>query len=225
VEAAEMLMAGLDDAGRGAAIGPLAVAGVLIDEERYPKLLELRVKDSKLLTPEKRRELEVKIKKITLKHQVLLIAPAKVDYFVSRKPETGGLNRLEAYAMAEIIDLLRPDVAYVDASDISTERFKRYIAEKVGSKVKLVVEHKADSKYPIVSAASILAKVARDAAIEDLKRKYGDLGSGYMADPKTVRFLREYLIRKGGFPDFVRTSWKPIKRMLEASRNSTLDRF
>ena len=220
-----MLMAGLDDAGRGAAIGPLAVAGVLIDEERYPKLLELRVKDSKLLTPEKRRELEVKIKRITLKHQVLLIAPAKVDYFVSRKSETGGLNRLEAYAMAEIIDLLRPDVAYVDASDISTERFKRYIAEKVGSKVKLVVEHKADSKYPIVSAASILAKVARDAAIEDLKRKYGDLGSGYMADPKTVRFLREYLIRKGGFPDFVRTSWKPIKRMLEASRNSTLDRF
>ncbi len=220
-----MLVAGLDDAGRGAAIGPLAVAGVLIDEKQYPKLLELRVRDSKLLTPEKRRKLEVKIKRIAIKHHVLLIAPSKVDYFVSRKPETGGLNRLEAYAMAEVIDLLKPDLAYIDASDTSTERFKRYITEKLSSKVKLIVEHKADSKYPIVSAASILAKVARDAAIEDLKRRYGDLGSGYMADPKTTRFLKEYLSREGRFPDFVRTSWKPVKRMLEASRNSILDRF
>jgi len=220
-----MLMAGIDDAGRGAVLGPLAVAGILVDEERYLKLLKLGVKDSKMLTPERRRKLDVEIRKVIIKHRVILIDPSKVDHFVSRKVETGGLNRLEAYTMAEVIEYLKPDVAYIDASDTSTERFKRYLTEKLSVEIDLVVEHKADQKYPLVSAASILAKVARDSVIDEIKKEYGEVGSGYMADPRTVRFLKKCLIEEGRCPDFVRRSWKPVRKLLESIRSRQIDEF
>jgi ribonuclease HII len=123
------------------------------------------------------------------------------------------LNRLEAVAMAEVIKVLKPEIVYVDASDVSTHRFKCHIAECLPFKVQIISEHKADAKYPVVSAASIIAKVERDRAISALKEKYGNIGSGYPSDPETIKFLEKWVKKTGCYPEFVRKSWKPAKKL------------
>ena len=115
--------------------------------------------------------------------------------------------------MAEVITHLRPTVAYVDASDVLPERFGRHISEEIPFKVKIVSEHKADKIYPVVSAASIIAKVDRDRVISDLHREYGDFGSGYASDSRTIRFLEEWIKTHDDYPSFVRRSWAPAKKI------------
>jgi ribonuclease HII len=117
--------------------------------------------------------------------------------------------------MAKVIETLKPNIAYVDASDVLEERFKQHIQECLTFKVEIVSEHKADRTYPVVSAASIIAKVERDKAIAELASKYGDLGCGYPTDPETLRFLQQCLERRGEYPDFVRKSWKPARKAKE----------
>ncbi|MEM3673783.1 MAG: ribonuclease HII [Candidatus Bathyarchaeia archaeon] len=208
-----MLIAGVDDAGRGSVIGPLVIAGVLMSEDDLPKLVELGVKDSKLLSPQRREKLTAEIKRIAKKYAVIKLSPKDIDAVVQRGIKLHRLNRLEAQTMAKVIEMLKPDVAYVDASDVLEERFKQHILECLPFKVEIISEHKADRKYPIVSAASIIAKVERDSEIAELAEKYGDFGCGYPTDPKTISFLKECLQKTGEYPDFVRKSWKPAKRV------------
>jgi ribonuclease HII len=207
-----MLIAGVDDAGRGSVIGPLTIAGVLMKEEDLPKLKKLGVKDSKLLSPQRRETLAVEIKRIAQKYSVIKLTPKEIDTVVETGKKLHRLNRLEAQTMAKVIETLKPDKAYVDASDVLEERFKQHILECLSFKVEIVSEHKADRTYPIVSAASIIAKVERDKEIAELAKKYGDLGCGYPTDPKTINFLQQCLEKLGEYPDFVRKSWKPAKK-------------
>ncbi len=208
-----MKIAGIDDAGRGAAIGPLAIAGVLLDESDLPKLVDLGVKDSKLLSPSRREHLALEIKKLVLNHHVEMLSPAEIDRVVETGRKLYKLNRLEAQTMAKVIKILKPEIAYVDASDVLADRFKEHIAENLPFKVQIVSEHKADAKYPVVSAASILAKVERDRTIFDLREKHGNIGCGYATDLNTIRFLEGYIKEFGAYPDFVRKSWKTAKRL------------
>jgi ribonuclease HII len=207
-----MLIAGIDDAGRGSVIGPLVIAGVLVKEEDMPKLVELKVKDSKLLSPNRREKLAVEIKRIAERYSVVKLSPMEIDKVVMSGRKLHKLNRLEAQAMAKVIEMLKPDITYVDASDVLEERFKQHILEALPIKVQIISEHKADRKYPIVSAASIIAKVERDKEIAEIAKKYGDVGCGYPSDPKTIRFLQKCLEEAGEYPEFVRKSWKPAKR-------------
>jgi ribonuclease HII len=217
-----MLVAGVDDAGRGSVIGPLVIAGILIDEKELSKLVQLGVKDSKLLSPSRRESLAIEIKRIARKHAVIKLSPAEIDKVVEKGRKLHKLNRLEAQAMAKVIEILKPDIAYVDASDVLEERFKQQILEYLPFKVEVVSEHKADRKYPVVSATSIIAKVERDKAIAELKAKYGDFGCGYPTDPKTLEFLRRCLEDFKEYPEFVRKSWKPAKKIkLENSSQQT----
>jgi len=208
-----MLVAGVDDAGRGPIIGPLVIAGVLIEETEMSRLRLLGVKDSKMLSPRRREQLAVKIKELVLKYCVESLSPEEIDRVVETGRRLHRLNRLEAYTMAKVIEYLRPDVAYVDASDVLADRFGEHIAEKLAFKVKIVSEHKADAKYPVVSAASIVAKVERDRAIQELSDKYGEIGSGYVTDPRTIEFLEKWLATHDTYPWFVRKSWKPAKAL------------
>lgn len=207
-----MLVVGVDDAGRGCVIGPLVIAGVLMKDNELPKLVQLGVKDSKLLSPRRRETLAVEIKRTVLKYNVIKLPPKDIDKVVETGRKLHKLNRLEAQTMAKIIELLAPDIAYVDASDVLEERFGQHISELLPFKVEIVSEHKADRKYPIVSAASIIAKVERDKEIAELKEKYGDFGCGYPTDPKTISFLRQCIKKFGEYPDCVRKSWKPAKK-------------
>jgi ribonuclease HII len=204
---------GVDDAGRGAVIGPLVIAGVVIDVEEAYRLKSLGVKDSKMLSPTNRLKLAPEIKRIVESYHVIQLSPVEIDQVVETGKKLNRLNRLEARAMAKVITALKPDAAYVDASDVLPERFGQHIAEEVPFSVKIISEHRADKTYPVVSAASIVAKVERDNAIEELKKKYGDLGSGYLSDPKTIKFLEGWIKGYGSFPNFVRKSWKPAKKL------------
>jgi ribonuclease HII len=208
-----VLVAGVDEAGRGCIIGPLVVAGVLVKEENLPVLRQLGVKDSKLLSPKKREALFNEISCLAEKHHVVKLLPSEIDRAVECKRKLHKLNRLEAQTMTQIINALKPDEAYVDAADVLEERFKQHIQEGLTVKAKITSRHKADKIYPVVSAASIIAKVERDREIAALKGVYGDFGSGYLADKKTLLFLRQWMQAHSEYPSCVRQSWKTAKQV------------
>lgn len=207
-----MLVAGVDEAGRGCIIGPLVVAGVLIKEQDLHVLRQLGVVDSKLLSPKKREALFNEIILVAENHYIIKLLPCQIDRAVECNIKLHKLNRLEAQAMAQIINVLNPAEAYVDAADVLEKRFKHHIQEGLTVGAKIIARHKADKIYPIVSAASIIAKVERDKEIEKLKMIYGDFGSGYLADKKTLKFLKQWLETESEYPDCVRKSWKTAKR-------------
>ena len=207
-----MLVAGVDEAGRGCVVGPLVVAGIAVKSENLQALSDLGVKDSKLLSVKKRETLCPEIIKLSEKHHVIKVPPAQIDKVVESSRTLHKLNRLEAQTMAKILEVLRPDEAYVDAADVLEKRFGNHISECLRNKTKIVSEHKADRTYPVVSAASIIAKVERDGEIAKLKAKHGDFGSGYLTDEKTMAFLKRLLQANGDYPSFIRKSWKPAQR-------------
>jgi ribonuclease HII len=206
-----VLIAGIDEAGRGCVVGPLVVAGVCIKEENLPALTQLGVKDSKLLTAKKRQKLFPMILSLAEKYLVLKVPPHEIDYAVKSQRKLFKLNRLEAQTMGKIVEELKPNTVYVDSADVIEKRFAQHILEASSFKTKIISEHKADQTYPIVSAASIIAKVERDSDVEKLRTKYGDFGTGYLTDPKTAVFLNQWLKTHTEYPDMIRKSWKPAK--------------
>jgi len=196
------------------------VAGVLFHGYQIPKLRALGIRDSKSLTPRSRLRLSDEVKRLAIKHVILTFKPSEIDKVVLEGRRLRRLNWLEAEAMAQIIEKLRPAIAYVDASDVDEKRFGKQIREMLSFDVEIVSEHHADTKYTIVGAASIIAKVHRDKAITLLQEKYGNLGSGYSSDQKTRRFLIDWIREKRRVPDFVRKSWKTIDRLSGKERLS-----
>jgi ribonuclease HII len=217
-----MRIVGVDDAGRGSIIGPLVIAGVLVNEEDIPKLKELGVKDSKVLSPSRREKLAKEIQKLVLRYHVIRLQPAEIDKVVETQRKLHKLNRLEAQTMAKVIEVLKPDTAYVDASDVLPDRYKNHILECVPFDVQIISEHKADATYPVVSAASIIAKVERDKAIAELTSRYGNMGCGYPTDSQTLKFLENWMKNNKEYPDFVRKSWKPAKNILKKAEAEQL---
>jgi len=218
-------IAGVDDAGRGPIIGPLVIAGVLLTEDRTEDLFAMGVKDSKLLTPELRTQLASKIREVAAKVSMVEVQPKEIDEVVMHGGKLRKLNYLEAKLMARVINELSPEEAFVDASDVKEERFRENIVELLKpelKKIRIVSEHHADRVYPIVSAASIIAKVRRDQVIEGLRREYGDFGSGYVTDARTVDFLRAWRRMHTDFPPIVRRSWKTIKEIEQEASQSRL---
>ncbi len=202
------MILGIDEAGRGSVIGPLVVAGVMINEEELSFLEDINVKDSKLLTPEERETLYGKIKS-KCECFVKKIRPEEIDLL----RDFTSLNKIEALKMCEIIEETRPERVYVDLPENSKENFIKFLKSNLRYDVEIIAEHKADRRYRIVSAASIVAKVTRDREIEKLKQHYGDFGSGYPSDPKTINFLKNYYLREKCFPPIVRTSWETIANL------------
>ncbi|HJW19709.1 MAG TPA: ribonuclease HII [Candidatus Nitrosotalea sp.] len=206
-----MLVCGVDDAGRGSVLGPLVIAGISIERKNIKQLVKIGVKDSKQLSPQLREKLYGKILDLVEGYYVAKIPPKTIDKSVSKNL----LNQLEADYMAKVIKKLEAGSSYVDSCDVNPKRFGLYISNlaKTG---KIISSHHADQKYPVVSAASIIAKVNRDRAIEKLRKNH-DLGSGYPSDPKTMRFIKQWISQNGNVPVFVRKSWKPVKILLNAS--------
>ena len=205
------MIAGIDEAGKGPVLGPMCVAGLLLDEKKLPALTRLGVKDSKLLTPKKREALEVEIKKLADKYFILEVSPKQIDEL--RKMMT--MNEIMVACYVKVLEELKPDQAFVDAADVKAERFGEKIKKKYSRKIEMISEHRADEKYPIVSAASILAKIQRDALVRKIEKSIGiEIGSGYPADPKTLRFLEKWTREHGKLPKFARSSWETSKKLL-----------
>jgi ribonuclease HII len=208
-----MSVLGIDEAGRGPVIGPMVVAGVLVDDDAA--LRKLQVKDSKLLNPEQREALYARIIPIT-KQIIKIIPPKTIDAAV----EGNNLNWLEADVMVEMISMLKPTITYLDCPSPNIKKFSEYIRERVGPATQVIAEHKADAKYPVVSAASILAKVTRDRQIAKLHEVYGDFGSGYPSDPRTQEFL-------AGNPQLpiYRRSWSSWQRVAQSKEQKKIGDF
>jgi ribonuclease HII len=92
--------------------------------------------------------------------------------------------------------------------------YEKYLRNLLENKeIKLIVEHKADVNYPVCSAASILAKVRREEAMEEIKKKYGDTGPGYPANETTQKFVRENWKK---YPEIFRKTWSTYKKIVES---------
>jgi ribonuclease HII len=199
--------AGIDEAGRGPMVGPMVICGVLIDSEKLPELVQIGARDSKTLSHSRRLKLKDKIEQVTSKIVIRSVSAAEIDRL--RKRTT--LNEIEVTEFASIAKSLKPQELYLDAADVKADRFGEKIGNLSGLASKgavIISEHKADSKYPIVS----------------YHEKYGDFGSGYPSDPKTVDFVKNLVRNKQDLPPIIRKSWDSVRKILDdaSTEQSTL---
>jgi ribonuclease HII len=200
---------GIDEAGRGSVIGPLVVGGVMIDEEDEHLLAKIGVRDSKELTPAQRERMAVQIKKVAKDWVTVRVTAKEIDEMRKKK----NLNIIEAEKMAEIIKLMKADKAYVDAPQVSTEKFKNVLLALAKNHTHIIAENYADKTYKTVSAASIIAKVDRDAEVERIKKEVGfDFGVGYSHDARSIEFIKKCL-REKTFLEYLRHSWTTVQEL------------
>jgi ribonuclease HII len=202
---------GVDDAGKGPVLGPMILAGVLIEKNREHELKELGAKDSKLLNDKIRNKLgnEIKFKYIYHTEKSL---PEEID-------SCKNLNSLEAQKVAIIINKLAENIegeiiAIVDCPSPNIKAWSEYLATFIIKKtIKIQAEHKADFNHPVVSAASIIAKEQREEEIAKLKQDLQvDFGSGYSSDPKTIDFIQKNH-SDPLFAKIIRHSWQTVQRL------------
>ena len=212
---------GIDEAGRGSVLGPLVVGGFLLRSDRLEALRATGARDSKELSPSAREQVYAKLPTVGECRSVVL-TPREIDRFVAH----GRLNELEARAFGSLVRLLSPDVAHVDACDTDADRFGRRVAHWAGSSARVEACHHADRDDVVVGAASIVAKVRRDRAIDRLRHRLGrEIGSGYPSDRRTVEFLRDYLAHSAAPPPWVRKEWATMQRVKPERPGPTLDAF
>ena len=215
---------GSDEAGKGPVLGPMVAAAVRTSPSRLPD----GVDDSKRLTRSKRESIAA----VLDDHEAVAVGVAVVPTDRIDDPETD-MNSLTVAAQAEAVAAVARDgdTTVVDAGDVDAARFGRRVRSGVGSagpSIDVHAEHGADAAYPLVAAASVVAKVERDARIDTLSDEYpdhGPLGSGYPSDPKTRAFLRRYVGDTGELPDCTRTSWSTADDVLAAAEQSSLSEF
>ncbi|TLZ44476.1 MAG: ribonuclease HII [Methanobacteriota archaeon] len=213
------MIVGVDEAGRGPVIGPLVVAGVGVESD--VPLRQLNVRDSKKLSPERREALAPEIEKLS-KYEVVVIPAERIDVMRAEM----SLNDFEAKLFAQVIERLHPETAYVDAADVDEIEFKRCVRRELRFDVEIVSQHNADELFPVVSAASILAKVCRDREMRAIEREIGMLvGSGYASDADTIGFLEQWIREKGSLPPHTRASWDTARRLLAGAKSRKLDEF
>ena len=207
-----LLICGIDEAGRGSVLGPLVIAGINIKNSDIKKLEEIGVRDSKALTRKKRGFLFDKILDISEFVCIYKIDCKTIDENVYQRK----LNKLEGGIMSTIIKYLEADVAYVDSCDVNINRYTNYLKSNLdlNNNTSIIAMHKADRMNPAVSAASIIAKVTRDREIQILEENFQNIGSGYPSDKKTMYFIHNWIKEYKEFPNFVRKSWKPVREII-----------
>lgn len=226
-------IAGVDEAGRGPVIGPMVMAVVACEDE--DALKRRGYKDSKLLTPAQREHLaQALLEDADVKHEIISLSPAEIDAAVHGKENGDNLNRLEARTTALLIYRLAKRVplttVILDSPTRTVANYEREVRasleridhEGVTRNILLRAEIKADFNHPVVGAASVLAKTARDTAIAAIAATHGSIGSGYPSDPLTQAFLQSQWKEPH---DFFRKSWESYKRLSETRTQSSLGDF
>ncbi|MEM2874157.1 MAG: ribonuclease HII [Candidatus Nanoarchaeia archaeon] len=219
-----MKVCGIDEAGRGCVIGPLVIAAYCIDEDQLAKLEKLKIKESKQLSPRQRQIAFKKLMRLSKNYKISVISAQEID---SRANVGLNINQLEALKISELIDELAPDIVYIDSpTSPDSKQFEIMIRKNLAHQyAKIISEHKADTKFPIVAAASILAKVTRDEEIEIIKKEIGiNFGSGYPADPLTINFLKKNW-ENPSIAKYIRKSWGTIKELEKLKGQKTLAMF
>ena len=212
------MICGVDEAGKGSVLGPMVISGVGV---RSLDLIDgLGLRDSKQLSPEARKRLFAVIKK---KCRVATVVIPAEEIDAIRRQMT--MNACVARAHAAVIARLAPEIVYVDACDVNPFRYAEMVRGHLPADCEIVSEHHADNTYPVVSAASIVAKVTRDKEIAKFAKKYGKIGSGYPSDPETVAYLTSYIDKYRVPPPIARKSWKTVSALLAQKSQSSLSTF
>lgn len=199
-----MRVCGIDEAGKGAVIGPLIVAGICLDSSLEQLLWSWGVRDSKLLSPSARMRLYSILTK-NLEYATIQLSPAQIDQLRSNYT----LNQILADCYTELVKKLNPELVYLDCPSPNIPKYLELIRSKLGRDLEIKAQHRAELSYSPVAAASIIAKVERDQAIRELERRLGArIGSGYPSDPATLKFIREH----GIDPSIMRISWATLQR-------------
>ncbi|MWG36791.1 ribonuclease HII [Halomarina oriensis] len=207
---------GVDEAGRGPVLGPMVAACVAGPVAALPA----DVDDSKRVAPDRREEIASALGAhpefgVGVAH----VTPERID-------GDEDMNTLTVVAHARAIeDAEATGRGLLDACDADADRFARRVGDRVTAAVEVTAEHGADATNPLVGAASIVAKVDRDAVLAALSARFGDVGSGYPSDPTTRQFLGEYVEEHGVLPSCARASWKTSEDALAAAEQSRLDGF
>lgn len=212
---------GIDEAGRGPVMGPMVVAGVLVNNE--DELIDLKVKDSKMLSPDRRESLAKEIKQCST-YTIRVFTAEEMDEMRAEK----SLNQIEAELFASIIDELCDNMttAYLDAASTDEEKFERMVSDFLEDEFDIISRHAADESYPCVSAASIIAKTKRDQKMKDIEEKLdSEIGSGYPSDMRTKNFLNRWAEEKGELPPYTRKSWQTAKEVMNRVKTKSLDDF
>ena len=210
-----MNICGVDEAGRGPVIGPLVIAAFSIEEERMRDVESLGVKDSKKLTPKRRTEIYSELLKLSSNYFFKILS----SNYLNKEMKRHTLNEIELWAFIDSIDGLNVSLKRIicDSCDVNVDRFSQSIKEgvcKTYPECEVIAAHKAEDKYPIVAAASILAKAKRDELLKEIEEQFGvSIGSGYPSDPITIKFLEDYYKKNNSFPDYVRAEWKTLKNI------------
>jgi ribonuclease HII len=205
-----MLTMGIDDAGRGPVIGPMILAGCVLDKKASKELKLLGVKDSKQLTPKRREFLAEKIRE---KAESFFLTKTYPDEIESANKKGINLNDLEAKQTIKIINKLNDKKerfnVFVDCPSMGRLSWQKQVNDGIQhlGNIVLSCEHKADRNHVSVSAASILAKSLREAEMDKLKKEYGnEIGSGYPSDTLTQKFL-EKNAQKFALKGIFRKNW------------------
>lgn len=220
-----VLTLGIDEVARGPVIGSMFIVGAMFEEEKLKELAKIGVKDSKMLLHSKRMELAEKIRKIAKKVKVVKVEPAEIDQAVEGKDGLN-LNWLEAIKQAEIINALKPDRVVIDCPSPNIKRYTEfllsYIDDGIRNRIELIIDHKADKNFLECSSASIIAKVMREEEVEEIKKKYGEIGPGYSSNITTQKFIQENWEKH---PEIFRKSWMTWKNHHKAKGQRKLDDF
>eukprot|EP01098_Paradermamoeba_levis_P006742 TRINITY_DN2805_c0_g1_i2.p1 TRINITY_DN2805_c0_g1~~TRINITY_DN2805_c0_g1_i2.p1 ORF type:complete len:236 (+),score=53.49 TRINITY_DN2805_c0_g1_i2:122-829(+) len=184
----------------------------------------MKIADSKTLTEQQRENLFEKIRSTpNLGYEVIPISPEELSTKMLKLTKVN-LNTISHDAA---IQLIRNTLAFgVNLKEIFVDTVgdpKKYQGklQHLFPEIKIVVSKKADSLFPIVSAASICAKVIRDHELKHWnfkeRKEFGrKFGSGYPADPITKTWMRSNLDPVFGFPSVIRFSWKTTDTLLKS---------
>jgi len=221
-----MLELGIDDAGRGPVIGPMILAGCLIDDKTARRFKKLGVRDSKQLTSKRREFLAQKIKEEVEAFEIVI---ADADEINKQQDSGTNLNDIEAIKAAKIINKINKSQEKIkvvlDCPSTSIIKWRDFLMTKIKNlaNLEIICEHKADKNHVSVSAASILAKSTREKEMDKLKEKYGnEIGSGYTSDPTTSKFLTKN-VNKHKDSGIFRKNWITWKKAQEKSEQKKLD--
>ena len=210
------MFCGVDEAGRGPVLGPLIIASVGTEDDG--ELRRMGVKDSKQLSHKQRERL---FSDITASYPYYIVI--RECYEIDSARRVMSLNELEIEMFAESISALPVNEAFVDCADVNQISFGQRIGALIAPGIEVRSFHKADETYPVVSAASIVAKVTRDRLIEQISQTIGiDVGSGYPSDPRTIVFLEKWIKDNGNPPPCARVSWETTRRLIANSRSTRI---
>ena len=210
------MFCGVDEAGRGSVMGPLVVGAVYVEDDSVLK--EIGVRDSKKLTPKSRERMYDQIVTEAADYAIVIASAADIDDRRTRM----SLNEVELEMFREAVSKIPVTRVYADCPDVNEMSFPSALSIRLNN-ITVIGRHKADDTYPVVSAASIVAKVTRDRMIEDISREFGvDIGSGYPSDQQTMDFIKGWIKKNGVSPKHTRNSWEPVRKLLSVSANTRI---